>query len=75
MQRTLQTIQRELQGNIGQRVELVCNNRRKIMRHRGVLTATYPAVFTVVVQTEDESQRLSYTYADVLTGNISVQAL
>ncbi len=48
--------------------------RRKTKTHAGTLSETYPAVFVVELSNNDEESydRVSYSYADVLTSSIEV---
>lgn len=48
--------------------------RRKTKTHTGTLTETYPAVFIVELNNngEESYERVSFSYADVLTNSIEV---
>lgn len=71
----LAAIRRDLQANVGRTVELVSNSRRRLHSRTGVLEGAYASVFTVVVADEEGAQRLSYTYADILTKAVSIRAV
>ncbi len=46
---------------------------KKTIERCGVLTETYPSVFVVELDPEKHNfERVSYTYADVLTENVKV---
>lgn len=49
--------------------------RRKTKTHTGTLTETYPAVFIVELNNngEESYERVSFSYADVLTNSIEVE--
>lgn len=67
--KTIREIKRNLEGQIGRRLELTANGgRRRTVVRSGVLAETYPAVFVVELdQDENAFERVSYSYADVLT--------
>ena len=48
--------------------------RRKTVERSGVLTETYPSVFIVELDQEENSlERVSYSYADVLTETVQLK--
>lgn len=64
--RVLADIKQELDGLIGVRIRLRANKgRRKVDEREGVLEHTYPSIF--VVRLEEDSRRVSFSYADILT--------
>lgn len=77
MPMTLATIKQDLEGKIGYELMLVAQTGRK--RHterRGVLTETYPAVFVVDLDPEENSfERVSYSYSDILTKTVEIEFL
>ena len=47
--------------------------RKKVTRRRGTLKETYPAIFVVDLdQDENAFERVSYSYADLLTKSIQI---
>ena len=62
-------IKKGLEGQIGKRLELTANGgRRKTVIRSGVLSETYPSVFVVELDKDENAfERVSYSYADVLT--------
>ncbi len=69
----LDTIRRDLEANVGQKVKLRANRgRRKVIEAEGVLEQTYPKLFVVKLDKPSAVRRLSYTYADVLTETVEV---
>ncbi|NLJ86160.1 MAG: Veg protein [Firmicutes bacterium] len=69
----LDTIKRNLEANVGQKVKLRANRgRRKVIEAEGVLEQTYPRLFVVKLDKPSPVRRLSYTYADVLTETVEV---
>lgn len=67
--KTLREIKQDLECRIGKRLELTANGgRRRTVIRSGVLAETYPAVFVVELDQEENAfERVSYSYADVLT--------
>lgn len=74
MSKRLDDIKNELDHHLGQRLMLKANSgRRKTVEQSGVLAETYRSVFVVQLdQQEDALQRVSYSYADVLTETVEL---
>lgn len=74
MPKTLADIKRSLDGQLGKRIFLKANGgRRKTIERSGILTETYPAVFVVELDQDEHSfERVSYSYADVLTETVEL---
>lgn len=72
--KTLLEIKSGLEEQIGKRLELIANGgRRRTVVRSGVLSETYPAVFVVELdQDENAFERVSYSYADVLTEAVEI---
>lgn len=50
--------------------------RKRQTERRGVLTETYPSVFVVDLDPEENSfERVSYSYSDVLTRTVEIEFL
>src|SRR5699024_12375906 len=66
---TLASIKKDLEGRIGSEIMLVAQTGRKRQtERRGILTETYPSVFVVGLDPNENSfERVSYSYSDVLT--------
>ena len=71
---TLQSIKAKLDAKLGQKLMVVAQaGRKKVTKRRGTLKDTYPAVFVVDLDQEENSfERVSYSYTDVLTKNIEI---
>ena len=71
---TLASIKRKLDGKIGENLTVVAQaGRKKVTRGRGTLKETYPAIFVVDLdQNENAFERVSYSYADLLTKSIKI---
>ncbi|MDE3840527.1 ABC transporter permease [Bacillus methanolicus] len=74
MPKTLSEIKKALDSNLGKRLLLRANGgRRKTIERSGILAETYPAVFVVELdQDENAFERVSYSYADVLTETVQI---
>jgi len=74
MPRTLSDIKKNLDSNLGKRLMLRANGgRKKTIERSGILAETYPAVFVVELdQDENAFERVSYSYADVLTETVQI---
>lgn len=72
--KTIMEIKKGLEGQIGRRLKLTANGgRRKTVIRSGVLSETYPSVFVVELdQAENAFERVSYSYADVLTEAVEI---
>ncbi|EGL81853.1 protein of unknown function DUF1021 [Caldalkalibacillus thermarum TA2.A1] len=67
-------IKRNLDQYIGRRITLKANGgRRKTIERSGVLEETYPSVFIVKLDEEQNAfKRVSYSYADILTETVEL---
>lgn len=64
--------------NIGSKVKIRANRgRHKIDVTEGVIRETYPSVFLVEVENkiDDTTQKISFSYTDVLTKDVQMQLL
>ncbi|WP_085993745.1 biofilm formation stimulator Veg [Oceanobacillus senegalensis] len=77
MAKTLIEIKQGLEGQVGRRLKLKANGgRRKTIERQGTLAETYPSVFIVELdQDENAFERVSYSYADVLTETVEINFL
>ena len=74
MPKTLADIKKNLDSQLGKRLLLKANGgRRKTIERSGVLAETYPSVFVVELdQDENAFERVSYSYADILTQTVQL---
>jgi len=72
--KTLASIKKSLDSNLGKRLMLKANGgRRKTIERSGVLAETYPSVFVIELDQEENAfERVSYSYADVLTETVEL---
>jgi len=75
--KTLIEIKQGLEDQLGRRLRLKANRgRRKTIERFGTLAETYPSVFVVELdQDENAFERVSYSYADVLTESVELSFL
>lgn len=70
----LDEIKKEVHSFVGQEVLVKANRgRRKDMKKEGVLEKTHSNVFVVKIDDHDQTRRLSYSYADLLTDNVELK--
>lgn len=74
MPTSLANIKNKLDGRIGDKLMVIAQaGRKKTTERHGILRETYPAVFVVDLdQNENSFERVSYSYTDILTKNIEV---
>lgn len=74
MGKTLKDIKKALDSNLGKRLLLKANGgRRKTIERSGVLAETYPSIFVIELDQEENAfERVSYSYADVLTETVQI---
>ncbi len=71
--RSLEDIKRDLDNYVGRRVRLRANRgRKRYIEEEGILEKTYPRVFVVRLDKRGTVNRMSYSYADVLTSTVEV---
>lgn len=72
---TLASIKHQLDSKIGEKIMVVAQaGRKKVTKRNGVLRETFPAIFVVDLdQDENSFERVSYSYADLLTKSIEVK--
>lgn len=77
MKRNLETIENvksKLEALKGKEIKFQVNKgRKKFVSFNGIVTATYPSVFTILPNIDDEKER-SYSYTEVLCGNVKFSA-
>ncbi|WP_416829554.1 biofilm formation stimulator Veg [Ectobacillus polymachus] len=74
MARKLTEIKSSLDSQLGKRLMLKANSgRKKTIERSGILSETYPSVFVVQLEDEFAFQRVSYSYADVLTETVELK--
>lgn len=66
-----------LTENIGKRIKLTAKKgRKRVIVRQGVISATYPSIFIVVLDSisefADSGRTISFSYADLLTKSIEI---
>ncbi|MDO5310444.1 MAG: Veg family protein [Clostridia bacterium] len=77
VQKDLVKIKSGIAGNVGHKVRLKSKQGRKqIIVREGVIENTYPSIFTVKLDVQNDiptsERRVSYSYTDVLTKAVEV---
>ncbi|KRM08117.1 hypothetical protein FC89_GL001802 [Liquorilactobacillus ghanensis DSM 18630] len=69
---SIATIKNKLDDYLGKPLTVVVQaGRKKTVSRHGVLRETYPAVFVIELNQEENAfERVSYSYTDILTKNI-----
>ncbi len=71
--RAISEIKRDLEFFVGSKIRLKANRgRNRIIEKEGVLESIYPNIFVIKVNERKIEQRVSYTYADVLTQTVEL---
>ncbi|NLZ93117.1 MAG: Veg protein [Firmicutes bacterium] len=66
-------IRQSLESHVGQKIRLRAHRgRRKTLEKVGILENTYPSIFVVRIDEPNYYQRLSFSYADVLTETVEL---
>lgn len=75
MPTSISTIKHELDSHLGDSLTVVAQaGRKKVTRRRGILKETFPAVFVVDLDQEQNNfKHVSYSYTDLLTKNIALK--
>ena len=72
---TIASIKHQLDDHLGQSLTVVAQaGRKQVTRRKGTLRETFPAVFVVDLdQDENNFERVSYSYTDLLTKTIQLE--
>ncbi|WP_163655571.1 biofilm formation stimulator Veg [Listeria sp. PSOL-1] len=75
MPKTIASIKQSLDSRLGKELTLKANGgRKKTIERCGVLAETYPSVFIVELnQDENSFERVSYSYIDILTDVVKLE--
>jgi len=74
---SVDTIRQKINELVGKNIYMeVCRGRKQIKKYSGVVENTFPSVFVVRLAEEDASpvSSLSYSYNDVLCGDVIIEA-
>lgn len=75
MPTSINSIKHKLDSHLGDSLTVVAQaGRKKITKRRGTLKETFPAVFVVDLdQDQNNFKHVSYSYTDLLTKNIALE--
>lgn len=75
MPTSITAIKHKLDSHLGDTLTVVAQaGRKKITKRRGTLKETFPAVFVVDLdQDQNNFKHVSYSYTDLLTKNIALK--
>lgn len=75
MPTSINTIKNKLDSHLGDTLTVVAQaGRKKVTKRHGVLRETFPAVFMVDLdQDQNNFKHVSYSYTDLLTKNIALE--
>ncbi len=77
-QYTVLDIKKKVQKYQGQKVRLEAHkSKKKLYQKTGFIEAIYPSIFTVSIESSnnDHSQRMSFSYIDLLTNNVKIDLI
>lgn len=77
-QADIKKVKTSVNRNIGNRVKIRANRgRHKIDVTEGIISETYPSIFLVEVfnELDDSTQKISFSYTDVLTKDVQMQLI
>ena len=68
-------VKKQMDSFVGSKVKIRANKgRKRIVEKEGILQNTYPSIFVVKVQNEQQNtyRTVSYSYTDILTKNVQL---
>lgn len=69
----MDTVKKQILSLKGKHIKLtVHRGRKRYVRYTGVLEETYPSVFTVRVNEQKAMDIITYSYSDVLCGDVKI---
>jgi len=73
---TIEMIKNKIDELVGKKIYMeVCRGRKQIKKYKGVIENTYPSIFVVRLTEGDTGLlSLSYSYSDVLCGEVIIEA-
>ena len=70
---TIDEIITKIKGFKGKSVDIeVTRGRKKTIKLEGIIESVYPSIFTLKTNEEEGTNSYSYSYADVLCGDVSL---
>lgn len=72
--KTVEQIKQEVENLKGKTVDMCVNKgRRKLVKFRAEIVATYPCVFMVETDSPLLTKTMSYSYSEILCGNVRIR--
>lgn len=72
----IRCVQNGVRQLIGQTLKIILNpGRNKTLEYEGVISKTYPSLFTVDVRDKEGSKNLTCSYSDVLCGKVRLSRI
>jgi uncharacterized protein Veg len=70
-------IRKNIKNRIGSPIQVIAQTgRKRQVKRRGILSEVYPSLFVVKLdQEENQFERISFSYSDVLTNTVEVKFL
>lgn len=68
-------VRQQVKAHVGSKVKIRANKgRKRVVIKEGVLENTYPSIFVIKVQNEQNNtyRSISYSYTDLLTHNVEI---
>ena len=74
---TIDMIKDKIAELVGKNIYMeVCRGRKQIKKYKGIVEHTYPSVFVVrLTEGDSVAPQLSYSYSDVLCGEVIIEAI
>ncbi|MFW6006847.1 MAG: Veg family protein [Halanaerobiales bacterium] len=70
----LEEIKNDVNSFVGREVKVKAHRgRRKAIEKEGILEKTHPNVFVVRIKENNQTRRMSYSYADLLTDSVELK--
>lgn len=75
MPTTLAMIKQDFESRIGSQIRVIVRaGRKRTTERNGILKETYPAIFVVDLDQEENAfERVTFSYTDVLTNSVEVE--
>lgn len=74
VENTITQIKRKIEELVGKPINIEINKGRKKEDLVGIIQSTYPSVFIIKILNLKNNFTYSYSYADVLCGNIKIHS-
>ena len=74
---TIDMVKNKLDELVGKNIYMeVCRGRKQVKKYTGVVESTFPSIFVVrLIEGDSIALSLSYSYSDVLCGEVIINAM